>query len=318
MILFLLLAMDGLVETTSLDTLRASLVLDAAQSGEKVLFFYFDIGSTSVGQDLVLYNFDTGEAVVLKDGRMKVLSDAIVAQRGMFYIESKEQVVVVDPEGGFAGKLRLATFEGWEDGLTVDLMEHEGDRVVALCSMTDEESQFLVHLDFATRRAEIQPIELPTWNPYYDLPKYSVIPFEGQFLRIEVHTSEVVQLNRDLEPVRTLQSAQAPREVYKQRTGRTHTVEVLTQPFVVTAAGLSGKYLVTHNLDGDRLEESIPRGFVVEPEKRIVYRDEVVIGRHGEDELLWHRPENLVYRHSAREPATSGDGSSVAEARRRR
>jgi len=311
----LLFAIDGLIETTNLDLVRASLVLDAAQSREKVLFLSVDIGQSSARRDFTLYDFETSEAKIIRDGRVAVLSNAIVAQRGKFYIESHEQVVVVDEDGGFAGKLRLRSFEGWEDGLTVDHMEHEGDRVVALCSMSGEENQFLVHLDFRARHAEIQPLDLPK-NPYYHEPKYSVVPFAGKFLRIEAHTTEIVALDRTLQPVRTLNRARAPREVHNPRTGRTQTVEVLSRPFVVTSTGLSGKYLMTHDAHDDPLERCIPRGFVFALGKPVAYRDEIVIGRYGNDELLWHRPEQLVY---ARELATGGTkGTTVAEARRRR
>ncbi len=288
------LAFGNLSEPVQLEELRVSVLLDAAQSEARVLFYYFDVGEGGLGRHFVLFDFETGEAMKLEDGRISMTTDNIVAQKGVFYVENSEQALAIAPDGRFLKKLRLGAFSGWEDGLALDAMEHQGDRVVALCSKPGTDDTFLALLDFENRQADIRPLRLPLMNRHIDHPEYGIVPFYGQFVRIEYHTTEIVLLDISLEPIRTLRPPHGPRQVEDRRTGRTKTVEVFTRPFVMTASGLSGKFLQTHDLEGNPLEESVPRGFLLTSEPELEIMDAIVIGSYNDKKLLWHRGDQTV------------------------
>jgi len=314
-LLALFLTWSSLTEQATLEELRVSVVLDAAQTDNRVLFVYYDLGQGGLSRHYALYDIESEEVLLLEDGRIAFTSDAIVSQKGVFYAEANERVLAIDADGSFREQLRLESFEGWHDGLSIEAVEHEGDRVVALCQILGDEENpsFLAQLDFAGRRADIVPITLPRSNRFTAHPEFEVVPFDGQFLRIEVHTAEVVLLDASLKKKKTLQPPQETWSTRDRVSGHQRVVEVFTKPFITTHAGVTGKFLFTRDGSGESLDECIPGGFRIARDQPIDTAGQMIIGSTEHEQLLWNRVQETLAMRRSLNPVTASSTAGVAE-----
>lgn len=284
------------VEQTSLDELRVTVLLDAAQADDKVLFYYFDIGEGGLSNHYILYDFNSGKAHKLNDGRIDFRSDAIVHQNGIFYIENSEQVLAIDANGNFLEKIRLNTFDGWESDLRVDSMEHYRNKVIALCSMVGVGDRFLVELDFNEKTALIKNIDFSDGNPYVESPDFMIVPYQGQYLRFEPYTREIVLLTAQLKREKVISKAKAPVEVRNNRKGVNQMVQIYTKPFIATGKGVTGKFLNTFDKSGEKLKENTAGGFLISDNGAISLDEKLlIIANYNGKDLVWNRTEATIF-----------------------
>jgi len=295
MCLLFVLFIGGLTESAALEELRASVVLDAAQTESHVLFHYLDLGN-GLSRQYGIYDFKEDRVTLAKDSRLNSISDAIVASDGLFYIEYNEEVHVISPYGEFLEELRLQEFDGWRSGVTVEAVESDGTRAVALCHDLENSENYLATLDFKNKTARFVPIRFPAMNRYIETPDYAVVPFNDEYLRIEVHTAEVVRLDRhSLEEIETLQQAHKTTRKRQRHSGITTELQIFTRPFIVTSSGLSGKFLKTRNHQEKLFEQPVPGGFLIEGKSPASYSPEIVLGTEGEKKLLWNRTHETIF-----------------------
>ena len=293
----MLLSATDLTETTELDALQVTRLMDAASTGPTVLMNYMEIRGKLIPR-YALYNFEKKEAVYIKDARIEPFAKSIVAHDGAYYILGAGiKLFQVSSKGLFQGILRLSDFEGWEENVSVNWIEQNGETILMSYERQDEEGGiFLAKVDLTHKKIDtihgIQPSK----------QKYLYAPMDNQMLRLSLYTTEIALVDQQMKKVKTLRPSQAvlEKEVHDalretQKEKAVKQLQPLDRPMIWTGSGFSLKYLKTHDGAGERLDKSINRSLFIGKDHKILISGEFILAQHRGKSLLLDIAEQTVH-----------------------
>jgi len=241
----LIVSMAG--DPVPLDEIYVSKLGRSAQSGSRVMFSVMN----RVKPELYLFDFETGSARLIEDGRIRVFIPHITADdRGFTLIAAVGPPAAyrLDLEGQFQEKIDLAPCLPLEPGQKIYAITEDTSGL--LVTVNDEETSRLIHLDLEACRSEQRYTHRTNGH------RGAWFTLEGSYYFVATDTGEIRRLDEGLSKTEVVRSGIEPVERPKGTAGRSTYLQSLTEPNHI-GGHIAFRFLKTRDAYGALLDEPI-------------------------------------------------------------
>jgi len=232
-----------------LDEIYVSKLGRSAQSGSRVVFSVMN----RVKPELYFFDFETGTARLIEDGRIRVFIPHITADdQGFTLIAAVGQPVAYrhDLDGQFQEKIDLAPCLPLEPGQKIYAITEDTSGL--LVTVNDEETSRLIHLDLEACRSEHRYTHRTHGH------RGAWFTLDGKYFFVATDTGEIRRLDKDFSKTEVVRPGIDPVKRPEGTAGRSTYLSSLTEPNHV-GDRVAFRFLKTRDAYGALLEEPLER-----------------------------------------------------------